>query len=82
LGRRIENPQTLASRLRVTNGCVEHVDFSPFRQGPLRPAFGFGGYRTPVPGLYLSGAGSHPGPAVHGIPGRNAAREVLRGLRS
>ena len=81
IGRRIEGPETLAARLRVTNGCVEHVDFSPFRQGPLRPAFGFGGYRTPVAGLYLGGAGSHPGPAVHGIPGRMAAREVLRGLK-
>lgn len=82
LGRRIEGPDRLAERLRITNGCVEHVDFTLLRQGPLRPALGLGGYRTPVPGLFLGGAGSHPGPAVHGIPGRLAAREILRSVKA
>ena len=80
LGRHIENPQALAKRLRVTNGCVEHVDFSPLRSGPFRPALGFGGFGTPVPGLFLGSGGSHPGPGVHGIPGRLAAGEVLRSI--
>ena len=44
---------------------------------------GYGDYRTPVKGLYLCGAGAHPGGGVTGIPGHNAAREMLRdGLRS
>ena len=43
----------------------------------LRPAPGFARYRTPVPGLYLSGAGTHPGGGVHGMPGKLAAAAVL-----
>jgi hypothetical protein len=42
-----------------------------------RPSPAFGGYRTPVKGLYLCGAGTHPGGAVTGMPGRNAAHAVL-----
>ena len=37
-----------------------------------------GNYRGAVPGLYLCGSGTHPGGGVTGLPGRNAAREVLR----
>lgn len=81
IGRFVESPDALAERVRITNGCIEHVDCSPFRLGPLRPAQGLGGYRTPVDGLFLGGSGSHPGVGVHGIPGRLAAREVLRSLR-
>ena len=51
------------------------------RMGPLRPALGFGGYRMPVSGLYLSGAGAHPGPSVSGLPGQQAARTLLRDHR-
>ena len=43
----------------------------------LRPAPGFSRYRTPVAGLYLSGAGTHPGGGVHGMPGKLAAAAVL-----
>ena len=45
-----------------------------------RPAPGFARYRMPVQGLYLCGAGAHPGGGVMGAPGRNAAREVLADL--
>jgi phytoene dehydrogenase-like protein len=46
------------------------------------PMLGCSGYRTPVKGLYLCGAGANPGGGVTGIPGHNAAREMLRdGLR-
>ena len=37
-------------------------------------------YRAPLPGLYLCGAGQHPGGEVSGLPGHNAAQEVLRDL--
>ena len=46
-----------------------------------RPALGAANYRMPVQGLYLCGAGAHPGGGVTGIPGRNAAREILRDAR-
>jgi phytoene dehydrogenase-like protein len=43
-----------------------------------RPAPHFADYRSPIHGLYLCGASSHPGGGVSGIPGYNAAREILR----
>ena len=58
-----------------------HVDWILNRMGPIRPARGFGGFSTPVDGLYLGGAGCHPGAAVTGMPGYNGAHEVLRDLR-
>jgi phytoene dehydrogenase-like protein len=78
LGHVVETPPDLVSRLRTSNGCYFHVDFTPFRSAPLRPALGLGGYSTPVTGLYLSGAGTHPGGGVGGLPGRLAAQRVLR----
>lgn len=81
IARRYESSPQIAARTRVTDGNVYHVDLNLLRTGPLRPALGFGGYRTPVDGLYLTGAGSHPGPSVSGIPGQLAAREILRDLR-
>jgi phytoene dehydrogenase-like protein len=77
IGRRVETPAGLAERLRVTNGCYFHVDFTPTRSGPLRPAAGLGGYRTPLDGLYLAGAGTHPGGGVMGTSGRLAAQRLL-----
>jgi phytoene dehydrogenase-like protein len=58
-----------------------HVDWIVNRMGPLRPARGFAGFKTPVEGLYLAGAGSHPGAAVTGTPGYLGAREALRDIR-
>ena len=81
IGRRVETPEELARRAHAPNGNVFHVDVSPFHLGPLRPIAGFGGYRTPVPGLFLTGAGTHPIPGVSGISGQLAAAEVRRFLR-
>lgn len=78
IGRWVETPEDFAQRLNVTDGCIYHVDFSTMRLGPLRPALGLSGYRTPVRGLFLGGSGSHPSPGLTGLPGRLAAREVLR----
>jgi phytoene dehydrogenase-like protein len=81
-GRFVETAPILADRTNVPNGNPYHVDLLLARSGAMRPALGLGGYRTPVPGLYLTGAGTHPGPAVSGIPGQLAARTVLRTLKS
>jgi len=82
IGRWVESPPEMTERTNVPNGNVYHVDMTLARMGPLRPALGFGGYRMPVPGLYLSGAGAHPGPSVSGLPGQQAARTLLRDLRT
>ena len=47
----------------------------------MRPVLGHGNYRTPVARLYLCGSGTHPGGGVTGVPGHNAAREILRDAR-
>ncbi|MDT7669059.1 MAG: hypothetical protein QOC74_1842 [Pseudonocardiales bacterium] len=78
IGRWVESPTEMTARTNVPNGNVYHVDMTLMRIGPFRPALGFGGYRMPVPGLYLSGAGTHPGPSVSGLPGQQAARTLLR----
>lgn len=81
LGRFVETPIEIAQRTNSPDGNPYHVDFTLLRSGPLRPALGFAGYRTPVPGLFLTGAGTHPGPSVSGIAGQLAAKEVLRELK-
>jgi phytoene dehydrogenase-like protein len=78
LGRFVETPVSMAERARTAPGAeVFHVDLGLLRSGPLRPALGLGGARTPIENLYLGSGGSHPGPGVSGIPGRLAARELL-----
>jgi phytoene dehydrogenase-like protein len=47
----------------------------------LRPVRGYADYRTPVRGLYLCGAGTHPGGGVTGANGRNAAAVMIREAR-
>jgi phytoene dehydrogenase-like protein len=78
IGRFVETPADLASRLGAENGCIYHVDQTVTRLGPLRPGRGWGKHTTNVTGLALSGAGTHPGGGVSGIPGRLAAHAVLR----
>lgn len=80
LGRYVETPEDLSARTGTSNGCLYHVDHLPTRLGPLRPAIGAGAYRTPLAGLYLSGAGTHPGGGVSGLPGKLAAATVLSDL--
>ena len=54
-----------------------HVDMSLDQMFMLRPLPELAYYRTPVPGLYLTGASTHPGGGVAGASGRNAAQVVL-----
>jgi phytoene dehydrogenase-like protein len=77
IGRYVETPDDLTARTGTLRGSLYHVDHVPTRMGPLRPALGAGGYRTPLPGLYLSGAGTHPQGGVSGLPGKLSAQTVL-----
>jgi phytoene dehydrogenase-like protein len=65
----------------LTGGHALHGDMAPDQLLFLRPTRGWANYRTPIAGLYLCGAGTHPGGGVSGANGRNAAREVLRDAR-
>ena len=57
-----------------------HVEMSLDQLLSFRPSPSLSGYRTPVAGLFLTGAGTHPGGGVTGRPGRNAAAVVLDSL--
>ena len=81
LGRAVEAWPALVDRTNSRDGNLFHVDIRPARMGPMRPAPGLGGYRTPVKGLVLSGNGTHPGSGVSGLSGKHAAATVLRSRR-
>jgi phytoene dehydrogenase-like protein len=80
IGRWVENPDQMARRTRAWQGSILHVDFSLMRTGPLRPAWGLGSCRTPIDGLFLGGAGTHPGGSVSGLPGKLSSQRVERHL--
>jgi phytoene dehydrogenase-like protein len=77
IGRIVHTPQDIEARFAAPKGAYFHVDMGPLRLGVNRPAHGLGGYKTPVAGLYLAGAGSHPGGTVNGWCGRLAARTAM-----
>ena len=81
LHREILSPLDLERRLALTGGHHLHGDMSPDQLLFMRPVRGYANYRTPIDGLYLCGAGTHPGGGVTGANGRNCAREVLREVR-
>jgi phytoene dehydrogenase-like protein len=75
-------PPDIEERIGITGGNIFHGEILPDGMFSGRPAPGYGGYRTPVENLYLCGAGTWPGGAVFGAPGRNCAREVLENVRA
>jgi phytoene dehydrogenase-like protein len=79
--RQVVTPLDMERLMGLTGGHALHGDMAPDQLLFLRPARGWANYRTPIDGLYLCGAGSHPGGGVSGANGRNAAREVLRDAR-
>jgi phytoene dehydrogenase-like protein len=81
IGRRALSPLDLEREFGLTGGDIFHGALGLDQLYATRPALGAANYRMPVRGLYLCGAGAHPGGGVTGIPGRNAAREILRDAR-
>ncbi|MEL6868422.1 MAG: NAD(P)/FAD-dependent oxidoreductase [Pseudomonadota bacterium] len=80
LGYTAMTPRDLEQRFGLTNGDIFHGALSLNQLFSARPLLGYGDYRMPVDRLYLCGSGAHPGGGVSGIPGHNAAREILRDL--
>jgi phytoene dehydrogenase-like protein len=80
IARRTLTPHDIEARFGAPEGNVYHVDPIITRFGPARPAMGLGGYKTPVPGLYLSGSGTHPIAGINGMPGMNAAKTLIKNL--
>jgi len=81
LGRRILSPLDLEREYGLAGGDIFHGKLTLNQLFSARPVLGHGDYRMPLRGLYLCGSGAHPGGGVTGVPGHNAAREILRDRR-
>jgi hypothetical protein len=80
LERRVTGPAEWVARTGNPHANPNHIEMSVDQLLAFRPSPSLAGYRTPMPGLFLTGAGTHPGGGVTGIPGRNAAAVVLETL--
>lgn len=78
LARQVLTPLDLERTYGLTEGNIFHGDLRLEQLFFMRPVPGWSQYRTPIDGLYLCGAGAHPGGGVTGAPGRNAAFQTLR----
>jgi phytoene dehydrogenase-like protein len=82
VGRLFQHPPWLERELGLPRGNVMHVEMSLDQMFALRPSLELSRYHTHVPGLFITGASTHPGGGIMGASGRNAARHVLRALDS
>jgi phytoene dehydrogenase-like protein len=71
-------PADLERDFNVSGGHWHHTEFALDQALMMRPTYQAAQYSTPLPGLYLCGAGCHPGGDLSGGPGHNAAQEILR----
>ena len=71
-------PLDLEQRHGVTGGHWHHTELSLYQMFMMRPTYEAAQYATPIPGLYVCGAGSHPGGGLVGASGHNAAHEMLK----
>ena len=81
LARQVLTPLDIERTFNLTGGNIFQGAMTPSQLFSFRPVPGHADYRTPVRGLYLCGAATHPGGGVMGAPGYNAAREILRDRR-
>ena len=77
IGRQVLSPLGLERKFGLAGGDIFHGAMTLDQLWSARPVLGHGAYRGPVKGLYMCGAGTHPGGGVTGAPGHNCAREVI-----
>ena len=80
--RQVLTPVDLEQTFGLSGGHVGHGEPSLDQMFTFRPLLGWSRYRTPIDGLYLCGAGTHPGGGITGAPGLNASREILADLKN
>lgn len=78
IARRVESPAELGERLGAYKGNYYHIDMTLDQMIFFRPLPEIANYKTPIDGLFLTGAGTHPGGSISGMPGRNCARVFLQ----
>jgi phytoene dehydrogenase-like protein len=81
VARQVLSPLELERRFGMIDGDIFHGALSLNQLFSARPQLGFADYRMPVDRLYLCGSGAHPGGGVTGVPGHNAAREIIRDFK-
>jgi phytoene dehydrogenase-like protein len=81
LHKQVHTPRALEAKFGLWRGDIFHGRMSLDQLWAARPVLGAGSYKTPVPDLWLCGAGTHPGGGVTGAPGHNCAQAVLRERR-
>jgi phytoene dehydrogenase-like protein len=79
--RQVITPVDLETEYGLSGGHVYHAEPGLDQFFVWRPLLGHARYRLGLPGLYLCGSGAHPGGGVTGMPGANAAREILGDLK-
>lgn len=75
-------PLDLEQTYGLSGGHIHHGEQTLDQFFTFRPLIGWAQYRTPLKRLYLCGAGTHPGGGLTGLPGANAAREILKDIKS
>ena len=78
IARQIHSPLDLERKFGLMGGDIMHGNMTLDQLWSARPVLGNGGYRGPIGGLYMCGAGAHPGGGVTGAPGHNAAQAILQ----
>lgn len=78
IAREALSPLDLERRFGLIGGDIMHGAMTLDQLWAARPVLGQGAYRGPIRGLYMCGAGTHPGGGVTGAPGHNAARAVMK----
>jgi phytoene dehydrogenase-like protein len=81
VARQIITPDDLENTYGLTGGHPMHGEHSLDQLFTMRPILGWAQYRTPIPNLYLCGAGTHPGGGVTAGSGQNASREIVKQLQ-
>jgi phytoene dehydrogenase-like protein len=82
IARQILSPLDLEREFGLVGGDIFHGKLNLDQLYSARPMLGHADYRSPIPGLYMCGASTHPGGGVTGAPGHNAALEMIRDYRA
>jgi phytoene dehydrogenase-like protein len=78
----IITPKDLERTYGLTGGHIFHGELALDQLFTMRPLLDWAQYRTPIQRLYLCGSGAHPGTGLNGMSGANAAREIVKDLRT
>jgi phytoene dehydrogenase-like protein len=82
LAQQVITPLDLEQAYGLTGGQIFHGELALDQIFTMRPFLDFARYKTPIESLYLCGSGTHPGTGLTGGSGANAAREIIKDLKS